>query len=535
MPIHIYWLIFLPLLTGVAIYALDKPRFNSVVYWLQAALSLLFFGVILPPIMTAGFKPLLFVAGNWSNVVGVAFKVDGLTLLFVTMTLLAFWYIWLYILPKQQNDHKYLFFLCILQSALLGLFTTDDLFAIFVLIELVTILASLLVTYKKDAHSVRAGLFYLMYSSWGMLIYLFGTICLYWYTGNMNIALSASALSQYQGQPVLTFAIAAMLTGLGLKSGFFMLHYWLPQAHTAAPANISAVLSGLIAKMGIFAMLRITGLLALADVQGIFMIVGVVSGISGAAFAMVQSDMKRILAFHTVSQLGLVFLAIGIGGEKNLFGAYAHLFNHFTFKSLLFLTVGVIIADTNERRVKKIRGLWQFDKRIALLLGLGIVSIMGLPFTSASFSKLLIKSGSYSKLTLIALYAINLGTIISFVKLATMIFGQKSEALIGAKRRSEHTFKALYFIGAVVLLALPVELWLSATYKPELLSYFGKKAMSDGLTFALMLALGALIYKHLITRVIKRFPHLGHGDVAFGPAVASSALFLLGALVWLWV
>lgn len=535
MPLLIYWLIFLPLLTGVAIYALDKPRFNNVVYFVQAVISLLFFGFIVPKVMALSFKPIVFVAGNWSNVVGVAFKVDGLTLLFVTMTLLAFWFVWLYILPKQQNDHKYLFFLCILQSALLGLFTVDDLFAIFVLIELVTILASLLVTYKKDAHSVRAGLFYLMYSSWGMLIYLFGTVCLYWYTGNMNIELSASALSQYQGQPVLTFAIAAMLTGLGLKSGFFMLHYWLPQAHTAAPASISAVLSGLIAKMGIYAMLRISGLLALADVQAIFLMVGVVSGIAGACFAMVQSDMKRILAFHTVSQLGLVFLAIGIGGEKNLLGAYAHLFNHFTFKSLLFLTVGVIIADTGERRVKKIRGLWQFDKRIACLLGLGIVSIMGLPFTSASFSKLLIKSGSFSQLTLMALYAINLGTIISFVKLSTMLFGEKSEALLCAKRRSEHTFKALYFMAAVVVLALPLELWLSGVFKPELLAYFTKKLLSDGLTFAVMLMVGALIYKKVITKFIKRYPHFGHGDVSFGPAIASSALFLLGALVWLWV
>lgn len=535
MPLLVYWLIFLPLLTGVAIYALDKPRFNNVVYGLQGLLSLLLFGLIMPRLAATGFSPIVFVAGNWSNVVGVAFKVDGLMLLFSTMTLLAFWFVWLYILPKQQKDHKYLFFLCILESALLGLFAVDDLFAIFVLIELVTILASLLVTYKKDAHSVRAGLFYLMYSSWGMLIYLFGTVCLYWYTGNMNIELSSSALSHYQGQPVLTFAIGAMITGLGLKSGFFMLHYWLPQAHTAAPASISAVLSGLIAKMGVFAMLRISGLVALADVQGIFLLVGIVSGIAGASFAMVQSDMKRILAFHTVSQLGLVFLAIGIGGEKNLFGAYAHLFNHFTFKSLLFLTVGVIIADTNERRVKKIRGLWQFDKRLALLLALGIVSIIGLPFTSASFSKLLIKSGSYGNLTLIALYTINLGTIISFVKLATMLFGAPSEALLNARRKSEHTFKALYFMAVVVLLALPLELGLSAYYKPELLSYFTKKLATDGLTFALMLLLGSLIYKHVITRIIKQFPHLGHSDVPFGPAVASSAVFLLGALVWLWV
>lgn len=535
MPLLIYWLIFLPLLTGVAIYAIDKPKFNQIVYWLQGVLSILLFGLIAPKVFAADFKPMIFVAGNWSKVVGVAFKIDGLTLMFTSMTILAFWYIWLYILPKRLNDHKFLFFLCILQSALLGLFTTDDLFAIFVLIELVTILASLLVTYKKDAHSVRAGLFYLMYSSWGMLIYLFGTVCLYWYTGNMNIELSASALSQYQGQPVLTFALAAMLTGLGLKSGFFMLHYWLPQAHTAAPASISAILSGLIAKMGLFAMLRVGTLIELADVQSIFLFVGIISGIAGASFAMVQSDMKRILAFHTVSQLGLVFLAIGIGGEKNMLGAYAHLFNHFTFKSLLFLTAGVIITDTNERRVKKIRGLWQFDKRIAILLGLGIVSIMGLPFTSASFSKMFIKSGHYSNLVLIALYAINLGTIISFVKMATMIFGSPSEALLTAKRKSEHTFKALYFMAAIVLLALPIELWLSATYKPEIFSYFMKKIAHDSFTFALMLTAGYLIYKQVITRIIKRFPHLGHSDVSFGPAVASSALFLLSALVWLWV
>lgn len=528
MDVLIYALIFLPLLTGVAIYAFDKTAFNKVVFVLQGLLTALFLGILVPNLLSdEGVGVLSFVAGGWSKLVGVAFKVDGLSLVFIAMTLIGFWYIWLYIFPKQQKDHKYLFLLCVLQSSLIALFTNDDLFAVFILIELITIIASILITYKKDAHSVRAGLFYLMYSSWGMLLYLFGTICLYWYCGTMNIDLVSPYLADYHSQPVVSFGIAAILAGLGLKSGFFLLHFWLPQAHSSAPANISAILSGLIVKMGLFAMLRITGLLELESVQSIFLAVGIFSGIFGALLAMLQSDMKRILAYHTVSQLGLVFIGLGIHGTKNILGSYAHLFNHFTFKSLLFLAVGVIIADTGERRAKKIHGLWQWDKKLSICLGVGIVSIMGLPFTSASFSKVLIKSGEYSKLVEIALYAVNTGTIISFIKLGSTLFGKPTEALLQAERKNAHTMKALYFMTFIVLMALPLELVLSYQYMPEVLSYYGKKIYTDIYTFAGLFALAFVIYKGILLKVIKKYPHLGHGDLSFGPSVALSTGFFL--------
>lgn len=532
MDVLIYALIFLPLVTGVAIYAFDKVWVNKAVFGLQTLLSLLFLGILLPSLLAdSQINSLSFVAGGWSKLVGVAFKVDGLSLVFLSMTLIAFWYIWLYIFPKQERDHKYLFLLCVLESTLIALFTNDDLFAIFILIELITIIASILITYKKDAHSVRAGLFYLMYSSWGMLLYLFGTVCLYWYSGTMNIDLVSPLLADYVSQPVISFGIAAILAGLGLKSGFFLLHFWLPQAHSAAPANISAILSGLIVKMGLFAMLRITGLLELERVQTIFLTVGIFSGIFGALLAMLQSDMKRILAYHTVSQLGLVFIGLGIHSTKNILGAYAHLFNHFTFKSLLFLAVGLVIADTGERRAKKIHGIWAWDKRLAICLAVGIVSIMGLPLTSASFSKILIKSGEYSKLVEVALYAINTGTIISFIKLGSTLFGKPTEALLQAKRKNSHTMKALYFMTAVVLVALPLELYFSFKYMPEVLSYYNKKLLTDVATFASLFVLAFSLYKLVLLRVIKKFPHLGHGDLSFGPSVALSTAFFLVMLM----
>lgn len=526
MALLIYWLIFLPLLVGVSIYALDRPKYNTVVFVLQGVLSLLFLGVLVPSILEGPhLKPLSFIAGDWSKLVGVAFKVDELSLVFLLMTLIAFWFTWLFVLPKQQKDHKYLFLLCTLESSLIALFTTDDLFAIFILIELITILASILITYKKDGYSIRAGLYYLMYSSFGMLLYLLGIICIYWYCGTMNIDLVTPALSKYQTEPVLGFGIAAIIAGLGLKSGFFLLHFWLPQAHSAAPANISAILSGLIVKMGLFSMLRITGLVNLVEVQNLFLVVGIVSGLFGAGFAMLQSDMKRILAYHTVSQLGLIFIGIGLNSAKNLYGAYAHLFNHFAFKSLLFLVVGVIIADTNERRAKKIHGLWQWDKRVAICLVIGVLSIMGAPFTSGGYSKLLIKSGEYSPLITYALYAINIGTIVSFIKLGSTIFGKPSEALLNAKPKSGTTIKAVYFMSAVVLLTLPVELVLTQAWLPEVTKYYTKKLLQDALTFFTLAGVAYLIYKQILLRIIKRFPHLGHGDLGFGPAVALSTSF----------
>lgn len=523
----VYLMIFTPLLTGVAVYAFANDKVSRLVFGLQVLLSVAMATALYPYVM--GFKtlkPLTFISGGWPKVVGVGFKIDGLSLMFLTMTLIAFWYIWLYIWPKRSGDHKFIFFLCVLQTALNALFTTNDLFAIFVLIELVTILCSILITYKKDAISVRAGLFYLLYNSWGMMLYLMGVICLYWFTGSMNIDLVAPFLSQWHSSIVVSTGIALMVAGLGIKSAFFLLHLWLPQAHSAAPASISAILSGLIVKMGVFVLMRITGLLAIPPVHELLVIVGVVSGLMGALFAIFQSDMKRILAFHTISQMGLIFIGIGQFTAKNTLGAWAHIFNHFTFKSLLFLAVGLIIMETGERRVKAIHGLWKWHKPLSICLLIGIVSIMGFPLTSASFSKALIKSGAHGGLLTFSLYAINLGTMISFIKLSTILFGEPSEALQNASGKHMASMESLYFLSGVVVLALPVELWISAQYLPDLSAYYLSKLLKDSMTYALMLAAALIGFKLIIKPLIKRFPHFGHKDLSFTSAMVSSMLFL---------
>ena len=523
----VYLMIFLPLLTGVAIYAFAHEKVSRLVFGLQTLLTIAMATALCPYVLgSKTLHPLTFISGGWSKVVGVGFKIDGLSLMFLMMTLIAFWYIWLFIWPKRSGDHKFIFFLCVLQTALNALFTTNDLFAIFVLIELVTILCSILITYKKDAIAVRAGLFYLLYNSWGMLLYLMGVICLYWYTGSMNIDLVAPALADWQSSVVVSAGIGFMLAGLGIKSAFFLLHLWLPQAHSAAPASISAILSGLIVKMGVFVIFRIDGLLAIPPVQQLLIVMGIISGLMGALFAIFQSDMKRILAFHTISQLGLVFIGMGLYSPKNMMGAWAHLFNHFTFKSLLFLAVGLIIMETGERRIKAIHGLWRWHRPLAVCLLIGIVSIMGFPLTSASFSKALIKSGVNSPLLTVGLYAINLGTLISFTKLSTILFGEPSEALLNAKKTQMGAMEALYFLSGIVLLALPVELWISANYMPDLSAYYLGKVLKDSLVFFGMLAAAVLVFKFVVKPVVKRYPHFGHKDFSFAQAMGCSMVFL---------
>lgn len=526
MSLIIYAFIFLPLVTGVLIYLLDRPLINRGVFVLQTVLSLILGVLIAPKIFLMDhLGTLAFVTGGWSKLVGIGIRLDALSFLFLTMTLLSFWFTWFYIWPDRRGDHKFLFFLCALETALIGLFTTNDLFAIFVLIELITIIASILITYKKDALSVRAGLYYLLYNSWAMILYLFGIICLYWYAGNLNIDLVAPLLSNYGHEPVLAFGLAAMVVGLGIKSAFFLLHLWLPQAHSASPSSISALLSGLIVKMGIFVFLRIDGLTQIVAVQNLLLYVGLISGISGALFAIFQSDMKRILAFHTVSQLGLIFMGLGLMGEKNTLGALAHLFNHFAFKSLLFLAVGLVIMETGERRLKHIRGLWQWHKPLAICLGIGIVSIMGAPLFSGSFSKMLIKSGEVPLLAEIGLYLINFGTLVSFIKLSTTLFGKPSEVLVRTVRKHDQVMVGVYFSAAVVLLCLPVALWLSSRYKPEVTQYYWEKLPKDSLVFMAMVFFSLGLYHFVVKPLIKKFPHLGHRDISFGKAVAASLFF----------
>lgn len=523
-------LIFIPLITGLFLYAYGHYRYNALVFPVQVILSVLY-AALLHAVFLSPQHTILYTLGGWSPNVGIQFKLDSLSMLFSGMTIIAFWYIWLFIWQNRKEDQKFIFFLCVLQSTMLGLFTNNDLFTFFVMAETMTAICAILITYKRDAFSVRSGLYYLFYNSWGMILYLMGILWLYQIFGSFNINNLLQHASEFSSNQTFQFGMVFVFAGIAIKSAFFPVFIWLPPAHSAAPASISALLSGIIAKTGLFMLLRLSSFASLPNFSFLLICIGITSGLIGALGAMLQSDMKRILAFHTISQIGLITVAIGIGGSKAEFGAMLHIFNHFLFKSLLFLSVGLIVQETGERRVKKITGLWHWHKGLSLCLIIGILGIIGFPYVNGSLSKLFIKASSTSSWITVSLLLINLGTFISFIKLGSTLMGNKSECL--QTNAFKATLSAPLFVSLLTLFAFPSELLYTYYMKIEFFHLYMKKSGNDILIFVITALCAVFTYQFVFLPLQPRVPKFIHNDLHFGHGISLSILTVAGLLLYM--
>jgi hydrogenase-4 component B len=197
------------------------------------------------------------------------------------------------------------------------------------------------------------------------------------------------------------------LFGFGLKAGVFPLHIWLPSAHANAPSHVSAMLSGVTIKLGIYGLVRFTGWLPVPEAAGwTIAILGVTSAVLGVAFALGQHDLKRLLAYHSVENIGIILIGLGFAliavdrdgeawGRLALAGALLHVWNHGLFKSLLFLGAGSVLHATGTREMSRLGGLWRVLPWTASLFALGAAAIAGLPPLNGFVSEWLVFLGLF--------------------------------------------------------------------------------------------------------------------------------------------
>ena len=272
--------------------------------------------------------------------------------------------------------------------------------------ELFTVSAYFLVTLDRTRRDVRAaGWLYLVASH-------AGTACLFAF-----FALLAARTGSWELGPMLReqtglaplFWLA--LAGFGVKAGVFPLHIWLPSAHANAPSHVSAILSGVAVKMGIYGLVRFSGWLPMPAAAGwVVLGLGAVSALLGIAFAMAQNDLKRLLAYCTVENIGIILVGLGAAllgvaqgdaawGRLALAGALLHVWNHGAFKSLLFLGAGSVLHATGTREMSRLGGLWRVMPWTAGLFALGAVAVSGLPPLNGFVSEWLVYLGLFGAVT----------------------------------------------------------------------------------------------------------------------------------------
>jgi hydrogenase-4 component B len=267
--------------------------------------------------------------------------------------------------------------------------------------ELFTVCAYFLITCERQRREARAaGWLYFAASH-------VATLCLFAFFTLLAARTGSWELGPLRGHPGLAPLFWLALVGFGIKAGIFPLHIWLPSAHANAPSHVSAILSGMAIKMGIYGLVRFTGWLPVPDAAGwVVATLGVVSAVLGVAFALGQHDFKRLLAYHSVENIGIILIGLGFAmiaaahghaawGQLALAGALLHVWNHGLFKSLLFLGAGSVLHATGTREMSRIGGLWRAMPWTAGLFALGATAIAGLPPLNGFVSEWLIYLGLF--------------------------------------------------------------------------------------------------------------------------------------------
>ncbi len=399
------WITLLPMLAGIGIYFF-KDHWEVVRKGCALIISFLaFIGVLL-------LFPLSLVGTVNYNLIdfmqmGLFFEVDLIgwifafiiTLVWLLATLFSFAY-----MDFEHNRRRYYSFLIFTLGATLGVVLAGDFFTLFLFFELMTLSSFILVIHEQDFESMKAGMLYLYLGIFGGLALLFGIMMLYGATGSVDIVPSLELLGSQR-----TAIFICFLIGFGIKAGLVPMHIWLPQAHPVAPSPASALLSGIMIKSGAYGILRVSlilfsspGELSVPDASYLFIVgnglmwIGIVTMLAGATMALLQTNMKRILAYSSVSQIGYIATGLGVAafmgieGGMGFAGAVYHVINHAFFKAGLFMMVGTIYIYTHELELPRLGGMLKKMPLVAITFIVAAFGIAGIPGFNGYPSKTLV-------------------------------------------------------------------------------------------------------------------------------------------------
>ncbi|MGD0238392.1 MAG: proton-conducting transporter membrane subunit, partial [Syntrophorhabdales bacterium] len=275
---------------------------------------------------------------------------------------------------------------------------TNNVIMLYVAVEATTLASGFLVAFYWDRRALEAGYKYLMLLTIGITFALFGCVLVYAAAAATKRLSGVSALLISDVRNVVQFvpsgtaaiAIAFLVIGFGTKAGIAPFHPWLPDAHAEAPTPISVLLSGVMIKMALYAMARTVSMFYPAWPQvTIFLVaLGTFTMLLGIILALTQDDLKRLLAYSSVSQMGYVLVGIGLGTYLGCYGGLFHLLNHALYKSLLFMCVGAVISATGARRITELGGLRKQMPITSACFFLGALAIAGFPPLNGFWSKL---------------------------------------------------------------------------------------------------------------------------------------------------
>ncbi|MCZ4314124.1 monovalent cation/H+ antiporter subunit A [Comamonadaceae bacterium G21597-S1] len=390
--------VLLPLVLGTTLCfwagRVDSPARRSLVAWLAAAVTAAAFGILLSQAGAVFDGQTLLSGTPWAPSIGLNanFRLDGLALMFGLLIsgvgLLIILYA-AYYLHHDDPAGKFFTQLMLFMAAMLGVALSDNLLLLVVFWELTSISSFLLVGYWGHKADARAGArMALAVTGGGGLVMLAGIVVLGQIAGTYDLSQMLTRGDEIKAHALYPLALILILVGCFTKSAQLPFHFWLPEA-MAAPTPVSAYLhSATMVKAGIFLLARLYPVLGGTGLfEAIVATVGLATMVFGAYVAVFRHDLKSLLAYSTISHLGLIVFLIGLASPLSAVAAIFHILNHATFKASLFMTAGIIDHETGTRDIRKLGGLYRFLPWTGTLAMIAAASMAGLPLANGFLSK----------------------------------------------------------------------------------------------------------------------------------------------------
>ena len=415
---------------------------RNILALLAVTASFCFLAALVKPVMINGEIIAYWMGGRapaGGYAIGIALEVDALSLFFGLLVATAVLVSCIYSIQYMSHDHnvrEYYTLFLMLSGGVMGLVLSGDIFNMFIMVEILTFAAVALTAFRNTAKgALEAAFKYLVVGSMGSTCILVGTIMLYAQVHTLNFA-QLSALIPGNLNNATKLAFALLFIGFGTKAFIVPFHPLAADAHGAAPASISVLISGVLTKSGIYGIIRLSYFLfqsmGLGTVQFMLVFFGCMSMFICVTMALAQHDFKRLLAFHSISQIGYVLTAVGLCTALGISAGLYHAMNHTLFKGLLFLAAGAVLHQTGTTDLDRLGGLSKKMPWTTVLFLIGAFSISGIPPFNGFASKWMIYQATYEKavesgnigfllVTIIALITSVL-TLASFVKVSQSVF-----------------------------------------------------------------------------------------------------------------
>ena len=384
-------------------------------------------------------KPLAVALGSWMPPFGIVFVIDILaatmTLLTAAVGLAALWYGYGRTSEDDIARGHYPLLLAML-AGVAGAFGTGDLFNLFVWFEVLLMASFVLLGFGQGGWRAEGAIKYLILNLVSSALFPVGVGLLYAQFGTLNMAdlsLASMALAEEQGITSPPLAAWLLFIAFGIKAGLFPLYIWLPGAYHVPTPVISAVFAALLTKVGVYALIRLTSLHFPGQgdmLQEILVIAGLATMISGALGALAQQELRRILAFHVISQVGYMIVAVGLGTAAALAASLVYIVHHIVVKGSLFLVGGLVAEHGGTEKLKKLGGMMETKPWLAVLFIIAALSLAGVPPFSGFIGKLaVVQAGFAAEAWVVVGIALAGGllTLLSMLKIWLAVFWGKQD------------------------------------------------------------------------------------------------------------